>query len=306
MLTGGCFCKAIRYEARGTPFHETNCHCSICRRTTGAPFVTWFSVRSSDFRITKGEPTLFNSTEKGVRSFCARCGTQLIFQHADFPDEIDVTTAASITPNWSRLAIIPARALGSDGSLRTDSRNTRKLVSRDKIVGEEVTIRPFTERDAAQVRQLFITVNRLLSPPDLRDAFEAYIERALTEEIDRIPAYYGERNGGFWVAVKGDELVGTFGLERASDDAMELRRMYVDPLARRRGIARQMLRLAEDECRRRNVSWLELSTAEIQQEALALYRNAGYRLVREETVEALSNKTVGSGIRRYYLEKILR
>ena len=174
------------------------------------------------------------------------------------------------------------------------------------MVSEEVTIRPFTERDAAQVRQLFITVNRLLSPPDLRDAFEAYIERALTVEIDRIPAYYGERNGGFWVAVKGDEVVGTFGLERASDDAMELRRMYVDPLARRRGIARQMLRLAEDECRRRNVSWLELSTAEIQQEALALYRNAGYRLVREETVEALSNKTVGSGIRRYYLEKILR
>ena len=71
MLTGGCFCKAIRYEARGTPCHETNCHCSICRRTTGAPLVSWFSVRSPDFRITKGEPTLFNSTEKGVRSFCA-------------------------------------------------------------------------------------------------------------------------------------------------------------------------------------------------------------------------------------------
>jgi GNAT superfamily N-acetyltransferase len=117
-------------------------------------------------------------------------------------------------------------------------------------VDEEVTIRPFAERDAAQVRALFITVNRLLSPLDLRDAFEAYIERALIEEIDRIPAYYGERDGGFWVAVKGDNVVGTFGLERASDDAMELRRMYVDPSARRQGIARQMLQFAENECRR--------------------------------------------------------
>ena len=98
----------------------------------------------------------------------------------------------------------------------------------------------------------------------------------------------------------------TFGLERASDDAMELRRMYVDPSARRRGIARQMLQFAEDECRSRNFSRLDLSTAEIQQAALALYKNAGYRLVREETVEGLSNKTVGSGILRYYLEKILR
>jgi len=173
-------------------------------------------------------------------------------------------------------------------------------------VDAEVTIRPFAEHDAAQVRELFITVNRLLSPPDLRDAFEAYIERALREEIDRIPAYYAERDGGFWVAVKGDKVVGTFGLERASNDAMELRRMYVDHLARRQGIARQMLQWAEDECRRRNVAWLELSTAEIQQAALALYRNAGYRLVREETAETLSNKTVGSGIRRYYLEKMLQ
>ena len=169
----------------------------------------------------------------------------------------------------------------------------------------EVIIRPFAEQDTAQVRELFITVNKLLSPPDLRDAFEAYIERALTEEIDRIPAYYGERDGGFCVAVKGDKVVGTFGLERASDDAMELRRMYVDTSARRQGIARQMLQFAENECRSRNVSRLQLSTAEIQQAALALYRNAGYRLVHEETVEALSNKTVGSGILRYYLEKTL-
>ena len=139
----------------------------------------------------------------------------------------------------------------SDGSLEMDSRNMRKLVSREKVVDQEVTIRPFAEHDTAQVRALFITVNRLLSPPDLRDAFEAYIERALVEEIDRIPAYYSERDGGFWAAVRGDKVVGTFGLERVSAEAMELRRMYVDPSARRQGIARQMLKFAEEECRRR-------------------------------------------------------
>ena len=170
----------------------------------------------------------------------------------------------------------------------------------------EVIIRPFANQNAAQVRALFITVNRLLSPPDLRAAFEVYIEHALAEEIDRISAYYGERDGCFWVAVTGDKVMGTFGLERASADAMELRRMYVDPSARRLGIARRMLQFAEDECCRRNVMRLELSTAKIQQAAIALYKSAGYRLVRQETVEALSNKTVGFSIRRYYLEKILR
>ena len=136
--------------------------------------------------------------------------------------------------------------------------------------------------------------------------FEAYINCALEEEIDRILAYYGERDGGFWVAVRADTVAGTFGLERASADAFELRRTYVDPSTRRQGIARQMLRRAEGKCRKRNALRLELSTAEIQRAAIELYQNAGYRLVRTEVVEALSNKTVGSGIQRFYFEKALR
>jgi putative acetyltransferase len=169
----------------------------------------------------------------------------------------------------------------------------------------EIAIRPFTERDAVQVRELFITVNRLLSPPELRDVFEAYIERALAEEIDRIPAYYGEHAGSFWVAVKDNKVVGMFGLEATSDGAMELRRMYVDPSARRQGTGRQMLQSAEDECRRQSVPRLTLSTSEIQSAALALYKEAGYRLLGEEIAEVASNKTIGSGIRRYYFEKAL-
>jgi hypothetical protein len=94
MLRGGCFCGAVRYEATGAPFHETNCHCSICRRTTGAPYVAWFSIPVAEFRIVKGEPTRFKSSASGVRSFCATCGTQIPFQHVDFRHEIDLTTAS--------------------------------------------------------------------------------------------------------------------------------------------------------------------------------------------------------------------
>jgi hypothetical protein len=98
MLKGGCFCRRVRYEAAGSAFDETNCHCSICRRTTGAPFVTWFSVSRSQFRLVCGEPARLRSTAKGTRSFCPQCGTQLTFEHADFPDEIDVTTCSLDAP----------------------------------------------------------------------------------------------------------------------------------------------------------------------------------------------------------------
>lgn len=166
-----------------------------------------------------------------------------------------------------------------------------------------VSIRPYQDRDEAAVRNLFVLVNRQLAPPGGRDAFEAYIERALADEMGRIAAYYSEHGGAFWVAVRDGGVVGMFGLERAAADAMELRRMYVDPTTRRMGIARTMLRFAEAACRRFGVKRLELSTSALQPAALELYRRSGYRQVREEVAEAVSNKTVGGGIRRFYFEK---
>jgi hypothetical protein len=98
MLRGGCFCGRIRYEAAGTPFHETNCHCSICRRISGAPYVTWFSVQRFEFRLVCGEPARFKSSAVATRSFCPHCGTPLTFEHDGFPDEIDVTTCSLDRP----------------------------------------------------------------------------------------------------------------------------------------------------------------------------------------------------------------
>ena len=167
-----------------------------------------------------------------------------------------------------------------------------------------ITIRPYISADAPQVRQLFITVNRLLAPPHLQEAFESYIVRALIEEIDRIEDYYAEMAGGFWVATFERRVVGMFGLERIGSDAMELRRMYIEPSVRRAGVARQLLLFAE-ECIRREVSRLELSTSELQAAAVSLYRSSGYELLRKEAVDAASNKTIGGGIQRFYFQKIL-
>ena len=98
MLKGGCLCGGIRYEAGGTPFHLTSCHCSICRRSIGAPFVAWFSAPRFEFRFVQGMPNRFRSTSKGTRTFCPRCGTQLTFEHDDASDEIDVTTCSLDDP----------------------------------------------------------------------------------------------------------------------------------------------------------------------------------------------------------------
>ena len=102
-----------------------------------------------------------------------------------------------------------------------------------------LVIRPFADADLPAVRALFVQVNRDLAPPAMRAAFEAYIVRSLREEIDRIPAYYAERQGGFWVCRDQDgALLGTFGIERAADDgrrgAAAHVRAAVGPAPRRR------------------------------------------------------------------------
>ncbi len=102
-LKGGCFCGRIRYEVTGTPFHETLCHCAICRGTSGAVSVAWFSIERSQFRFTEGEPTRFKSSRRATRTFCPQCGTHLTFETEDFPTEVDVTIGSlddpdSVTP----------------------------------------------------------------------------------------------------------------------------------------------------------------------------------------------------------------
>jgi len=98
MLSGGCFCGFVRYEIAAAPYSETCCHCSICRRTSGAPFVAWFSVPLGDYRLVSGEPASFQSSDHATRTFCPRCGTPLSFRSRNSPSEIDVTTCSLDMP----------------------------------------------------------------------------------------------------------------------------------------------------------------------------------------------------------------
>jgi hypothetical protein len=64
--------------------------------------VAWFSILRDQFRFTSGEPTRFKSTRRGIRAFCANCGTQLTFETEDYPNEIDVTICSLDDPESLR------------------------------------------------------------------------------------------------------------------------------------------------------------------------------------------------------------
>lgn len=102
MLTGGCYCGAIRYATAGPVVNQAICHCAMCRGTTGAPCVAWFSVPSGSFKLTGAEPARFRSSGHATRTFCPTCGTQLTFTDDASLDETDVTTCSLDDPGPMR------------------------------------------------------------------------------------------------------------------------------------------------------------------------------------------------------------
>ena len=91
---GGCLCGAVRYALRMTPTTVGYCHCSLCRRASGAPVLVFATVPRAKFAFVRGAPRCHASTSFGRRWFCGDCGTQLCMQVDHEPDTTDVTVAS--------------------------------------------------------------------------------------------------------------------------------------------------------------------------------------------------------------------
>jgi GNAT superfamily N-acetyltransferase len=168
------------------------------------------------------------------------------------------------------------------------------------------TIRAYKNTDYEEVVALFTRINRELAPANMRDLFEQYIATAISGELRELQNIFSEaKRNGFWVVEIDGHIVGMFGTESRSDDSTELRRMYLDRSYRGRGIAQRMLQCAEAHARDLGFSKLILSTAEVQEAAIAFYRKSGYRFVRTEFADTMSTKTVGGGLTRFHFEKTL-
>jgi len=168
-----------------------------------------------------------------------------------------------------------------------------------------VKIRRYRPQDQGAVIGLFREFMWELAPPALAADFQAYIERAIEEELGRIEDYYFRRDDqAFWVADTGP-VVGMVGVEHHEREAAELRRMAVAAAHRRKGIGRELLGTAETFSREQGYRRMVLSTSQLQAAARALYEASGYRLVREEKDAQPSHKSAGAGLTRFHYEKML-
>ncbi|MDA1089592.1 MAG: GFA family protein [Proteobacteria bacterium] len=95
---GGCLCGAIRYRVSLAPRAVSHCHCTFCRRASGAAFMTWMTLPSAGFAYTLGAPATYGSSPGIERHFCGQCGTSLVFKAVAHPEEVDVAAASLDDP----------------------------------------------------------------------------------------------------------------------------------------------------------------------------------------------------------------
>ena len=74
---GGCLCGAVRFVADGPPDEVAWCHCFSCRKHSGAPVSVFVGFKRTNYVVTRGEITKFNSSPGRWRGFCTKCGSTL-------------------------------------------------------------------------------------------------------------------------------------------------------------------------------------------------------------------------------------
>jgi GNAT superfamily N-acetyltransferase len=108
---------------------------------------------------------------------------------------------------------------------------------------------------------------------ELNDVYESF---SRLDNPPLVPDELRGPDGAYLVGYLGTEAVAGGGLRRLDDGVAEIKRMFVRPAARSRGVARALLGALEQTARELGYERIRLDTGPRQIHGLALYRSAGY------------------------------
>lgn len=89
MLTGGCFCGDLRFEAQGPISMRGLCLCASCQKISGGAGNLFVGLMADGFHYTQGEPATYqHGPEAPTREFCGRCGVHIAARSPKAPGGI--------------------------------------------------------------------------------------------------------------------------------------------------------------------------------------------------------------------------
>jgi ribosomal protein S18 acetylase RimI-like enzyme len=256
---GSCHCGRVRFRVTAPLTRIVRCNCSICTKKGFLHLI----VPPDRFELLAGEDDLteyrFN-TGLARHRFCRRCGIHPFYVPRSDPDKIDVNVRC-LDDAGVDVERLPVDAF--DGA------------NWEQAIGTASWQR---ERDAdVEIRREALTAD---VAGGLIAALNAELAQMYPEEGAchfRLDAgEVEEGRGAFLVARVGGQPGGCGAVRRIADGAGEIKRMYVAPGFRGRGIGARLLAALEGEARRLRLGRLVLETGTRQIAALGLYRDAGY------------------------------
>ena len=111
-LTGGCQCGAVRYQWVERPNRASVCHCRMCQKASGQPFMALTGGKREHLQWTRGAPAIFRSSDRGERGYCSACGTPLTYR-LEGTGRISVAMASLDDPE----AMQPTKQYGVESKL---------------------------------------------------------------------------------------------------------------------------------------------------------------------------------------------
>ena len=97
------------------------------------------------------------------------------------------------------------------------------------------------------------------------------------KEFDELPGEYAPPDGRLILALEGHTAVGCIALRKLDRKICEMKRMYVRPEYRGKGIGKKLAEIIIGEARRIGYMTMRLDTIATMKEAIALYRSLGFR-----------------------------
>lgn len=92
MIHGSCLCGAVRYELQRPAVVMYHCHCSVCRKASGAGFATNVLFPTEALRLASDSVELghHESSPGRRRYFCRSCGSPIYSHDSARPAYISV------------------------------------------------------------------------------------------------------------------------------------------------------------------------------------------------------------------------